>query len=177
MHIILIGFKNSGKTTLGQELSRVLNKSFIDIDDLIIEKYKSIYNNEKPLAQIYKDLGETEFRKMESEIVQKLSLSGSSIIATGGGTILDYNNVAFLKNIGYLFFLDISYAKVLERIYKSNSFTESLFLGVKKSKQNIARIFKSRYKIYKRAADFIVNVDTADQQVVNEVIQLWQATV
>ena len=177
MHIILIGFKNSGKTTLGKRLSRVLQKSFIDIDDLIVEKYKSIYINEKPISQIYQDLGELEFRRMESEIVQGLSLPNSSIIATGGGTILDYSNIVFLKNIGYLFFLDISYSKVLERIYKNESSRE-LFLGVKKNKEYIAPIFELRYKIYQSVADFVIKVDNLNEEIiVNEVIRLWPATV
>ena len=98
MNIILIGFKNSGKTTIGKRLSQILNKNFVDTDDLIIEKYKEIDDNKLSISKIYQNLGNFEFRKIESEVVNRLKLFHNSIIATGGGTVLDPNNLILLKS-------------------------------------------------------------------------------
>jgi shikimate kinase len=178
MHIILIGFKGSGKTTIGRNLAQILGLSLIDTDDLIIKRYQEAYVPEAlSISNIYKDLGDLKFRQVESEIIKELPISNTSIIATGGGTILDCNNVAFFKSIGYSFFLDISYLSLIARMSK-NKIMNNLFLGSRKDEINIMNIFNSRYGIYHSAADFIIKVDDLNESMItNKIIQLWRAIV
>ena len=170
MNIILIGFKSCGKTTIGKKLAKINQKKFIDTDTIIQEKYKREYGSQLSIIEIYKHLGESKFRNIENEAVAGLVLLNNTIIATGGGAILNPDNLILLKRIGCLVFLDVSLTAAINRIYK-DKILDNLFLGTKKSIKNITHIFKSRLNIYRSAADFSVKVDNlTEEMIVNEII-------
>ena len=70
----------SGKTTIARNLSKIINKNYIDTDSIIELKENMTIN------EIFSKLGESHFRKIESEVLQ--SIAKNSIIACGGGIIL-----------------------------------------------------------------------------------------
>ena len=117
MKIYLIGFSCAGKTTIGPLLSHKLNYSFYDLDDMISKKQN------KSIADIFKNEGEQEFRKYESEILAELSeLKESFCTALGGGAFqspknqdMIYHHHQINKNhIHQLYLLD------KEKLYSSN---------------------------------------------------------
>ena len=85
MNIILIGFKNSGKTTVGERLSEILKYDFLDTDRLIEKSYG---NEGKNVSDIYRLEGEERFREIESEITLNLKNPTSYVLSTGGGVVL-----------------------------------------------------------------------------------------
>jgi shikimate kinase len=168
MNIILIGFKSSGKTMTGRRLAKITGKKFFDTDAMIQEKYNNLYYSLLSIIEIYKNLGESKFRDLEEEVLSDLLLVNNAVIASGGGTILKKYNLMLLKRIGYLVYLDISFATVIKRICNN---TNNCFLGVKKGTKSISNIFKSRLNIYKSAANFSVKVDNlTEEMVVNKII-------
>jgi shikimate kinase len=86
MGIVLIGYRGSGKTTVGRLLAQRLNKPFVDVDDLIVERA------EKPIRDIFAEGGEKLFRELEMAAVAQLAGRGETIIAVGGGAILREEN-------------------------------------------------------------------------------------
>ncbi len=78
-NIILIGFKSSGKTTLGKKIAEKTGRHFIDTDDLIAKNNREFYLAVGPIA----------FREIEKEVIRALAEFQNCIIATGGGAILD----------------------------------------------------------------------------------------
>ncbi len=99
-NIVLIGMPASGKTTVGNILAKKMNREFIDTDELIYMRV------EKPISTIFSEYGEKYFRRLESEIIEEVSSKTGVIISTGGGAVLNENNVTSLKKNGKIYFID-----------------------------------------------------------------------
>ena len=93
MKIILIGYMGSGKTTIGKQLSSVLNYKFIDLDQAIENEAQ------QPISEIFSKKGELYFRKKERTILETILTSGANIVlATGGGTPCFGDTMEFMKS-------------------------------------------------------------------------------
>ena len=90
--ISLIGMMGSGKTTIGKELSRMLEYDFIDVDAEIEQTIQ------KSICEIFEKEGEDVFRKIEAKVLQSiLKKSSNVVIATGGGIIAREENRQLLR--------------------------------------------------------------------------------
>lgn len=96
-NIIIIGMPGSGKSSIGRNLAKNLNREFIDIDKEI-EK-----NQNMSIANIFKNYGEQYFRNIEKEMVEKVGKLQGKVISTGGGVIIDSDNYYPLKQNGVIF--------------------------------------------------------------------------
>ena len=99
-NIVLIGMPSSGKSSIGKILAEKLNKEFIDTDQKMVELTNC------SIPQIFEKYGEKEFRKIETTVVKEISMMQGKIIATGGGVILNKENMDALKQNGIRIFLD-----------------------------------------------------------------------
>ena len=81
LNVILIGFKNSGKTTLGKKLAAHLNWPFFDTDEALLEKHKK-----RSIKELYEALGEARFREEEQKMIESISFT-QTVIALGGGSL------------------------------------------------------------------------------------------
>ena len=105
MNIILIGFKNCGKTTIGKILAHTLNYKFIDTDTLLEKYYFQRQGLLLPSYKIHHQEGEMKFRQIEKSAINTLLNVKKTIIATGGGSVLNQENVNFFKKIGKMIYL------------------------------------------------------------------------
>ena len=112
--LILFGFKSCGKTYFGKLLAERLGCTFIDTDDLLID----LYQEKSSVPEIYKLLGEERFRELESKAIQTLAPNRkfSSIIALGGGSVLNPDNVSHLQTIGQFVYLKAPFSTIQTRI-------------------------------------------------------------
>lgn len=110
MNIILIGFKGVGKTTLGRILAEQLEYDFIDTDLLLLKKY-----NMTCITELYKYLGEKEFRQAEQNVINDISCT-KTVIATGGGAYINKVNRIKLHTLGHVINLEISLLTALTRV-------------------------------------------------------------
>ncbi|HYE99476.1 MAG TPA: shikimate kinase [Planctomycetota bacterium] len=102
MNVILIGFRGSGKTTVGRALAERLKREFIDCDEYIERR------TQLSIAEIFSRHGESHFRTLESEALAELSALDGKVIATGGGAVLKYQNMQVFKRNGCrIFFLEV----------------------------------------------------------------------
>ena len=107
-NIVLTGFMASGKTTIGKLLAKKLSRDFYDSDRMIE------YKEGMTVSEIFEKFGETEFRRMENELSKELANFEDSVIALGGGFVLNPENIENLRTNSI-----IVYLKTNEEIIKS----------------------------------------------------------
>ncbi len=151
--IILFGFKSCGKTHFGKLLAHKLNWSFIDTDDLLVD----LYREKKTPHEIHKALGEHEFRKLEDAAIQTLCPESSSVIALGGGSLLNIDNLAHLKSVGKLIYLKSDLSTISRRISQDKI---PSFVNVNNP---LDSIYKKRTQLYESIKTPYVNVHLLDE--------------
>jgi shikimate kinase len=93
MNIILLGYMGSGKTTVGNNISKLLNKNFVDLDSYI-ELKESL-----SISEIFKTKGEVYFRRIEEiHLKNLLSFNSDIVISLGGGTPCYSNNIELINS-------------------------------------------------------------------------------
>jgi len=95
-NIVLIGFMGTGKTAVGRRLAALLNKSFYDSD----QEVENVTGMSIP--QLFSRYGEIRFRSEENLIINKLSRYDNCVIATGGGVVLNGENIRMLREKGVI---------------------------------------------------------------------------
>jgi shikimate kinase len=111
MSIVLIGYRGSGKTTIGRRLAERLARGFVDVDDLIVRKAG------KSIREIFADHGESHFRELESRAVAEAARLGEHVIAMGGGAMLRPENRRAIAGAGHhVIFLKCDAEELLRRI-------------------------------------------------------------
>src|SRR5579871_2400108 len=81
MSIVLIGYRGSGKTTLGRMLAERTGREFVDADDRIVARAG------KSIARIFAEEGETAFRDLETAVLAEILQFPNHVIAVGGGAL------------------------------------------------------------------------------------------
>lgn len=99
LNAVLIGMPSCGKSTLGKELAKALNKPFYDADELFLEKF-----NVSPSDYIL-NFGESAFREKESEVIKEISKKTGVVISTGGGAVERNENLQNLKINGVIIYV------------------------------------------------------------------------
>lgn len=160
-NIILIGFMGTGKSTVGKHLARILEWEFIDTD-LEVEATTGM-----SIPEIFRRHGETRFRSEEALVVQRLLEREKTVIATGGGTILNRENRMILDRMGWVISLYAPIATVLERVGSKND--RPL---LKKSMEEIKLLWQSRQPQYNQA-DYVVDTTDKGIEEVGEEILEW----
>jgi shikimate kinase len=118
MNWILFGFKSCGKTTLGKRVAAALHRPFIDTDRLIEGLYYARTGLTKNFREIFNTVGSDAFRKMETDVLEQLKSTQNTIIALGGGLILDPINAALLAKLGQLVYLKVNKATLKSRMLR-----------------------------------------------------------
>lgn len=149
-NIILCGFMGCGKSTVGKELSKILNTTFVDMDSYIENKAKMT------VAEIFEKYGEGGFRDMEYQACLELSETNNKVIAAGGGTLTFERNVNVLKQNGVIVLIDCSYEVLCQRLAND---TARPLLQCENRNDKIKELLTKRMPIYKSACDLTVNGD------------------
>jgi len=108
-NIVLTGMMGTGKTTVGRYLAERLQIPFYDLDELI--EHESGLN----IPAIFREQGEPVFRALERAVVSRLGQLQGCIIATGGGTIVDPENLRQLMTNGEIICLTAAPERIVER--------------------------------------------------------------
>lgn len=160
-HIILIGLSGSGKTTLGAELANRVNLPFYDLDKEIVK------NVGRSIDEIFAEMGEKTFRQIESKVLGILcSNKIPSVIVTGGGAVLNPQNVEIMKQSGAVIRIKRSPEVILSTLE-----LEGRPL-LKEDPNRIHILAKEREDFYHLAADFTVQNDTTSDEALEALIDL-----
>lgn len=153
----------SGKSTIGKLLAKKLNVQFIDTDE-VLESRTGV-----SVSTIFEIEGEQGFRERESKLIKELQSSKESVIATGGGAILDPVNRHSLNQTGFVVYLKAELSVLYERLKGGRS---RPLLNVGNLKQKLEMILNDRETIYLECADTTIEtgVISADKMV-DEIIK------
>jgi shikimate kinase len=155
MKIILVGFKKSGKTTVGNFLANLVGKKIIDIDELIKKLFTKKYKKNKSIYEIYDFLKEESFRELETLAFEKAANISDAIIATSGGCVVNNKNLEFLKSPKIVIYIKVSKENLYKRIAQGNKtiFQDRFFFEEE---------YEKRKNIYESVADMVIEADMAD---------------
>jgi len=172
MNIVLIGFRGTGKSTVGRLLSKRLERDFIDSDKQIES------STEKTIKSIFEEDGEEGFRKIEADTIAELSKADNKVISAGGGAVLKEDNVRNLKDNGFLVLLEATPEIIHNRIEQDEKTTQQRpSLTDKKPLDEIKHLIEQRDHAYKSAADFTINTSYVScEDIVNEIITIVNKT-
>ncbi|MBI5779200.1 MAG: shikimate kinase [Planctomycetes bacterium] len=152
MNIILVGFRGTGKTSVGELLAREIKWKFVDADQYIEKRYGFM------IAELFEKQGESLFRMLESDVINELCKLDSHVIAAGGGAVLKYKNVKNLKRNGMVFLLEADCDVVYQRIMKDDKAGKTRpRLTRKNMYDEIKSLMEFRVPYYKQAADYTIN--------------------
>ena len=110
MNIVLTGFMAAGKTEISKAIAAMSSYTLYDTDDMIEKKCGMSVN------EIFDTHGEKYFRQIEKEVVREASEFKNAVIATGGGVVLDKENIDVLRNTGIIFNLAPDFSVIRERV-------------------------------------------------------------
>ena len=151
MNVVLIGYRGTGKSTVGKLLAARLHRPLISTDAEIVRRAG------RPVPQIVKECGWEHFRDLETQVCKEVGERDGLIIDTGGGAILRPQNVAALKARGTLFWLTAAVSSIQARI-GDDSQRPSL-TGGRSFLDEIEEVLKEREPLYRAAADFTIPTD------------------
>jgi len=165
-NIILTGFMGTGKTTLGQLLAKKIGYEFIDTDTLIETQIG------QTISDFFQTQGEAAFRKLESELVENLAQKQGLIIVTGGGLVLNPNNVAMLSETGKIICLTASPEEILARVSKQQA-VRPLLQG-QDPLEKISRLLQQRASVYRQFPQFSTS-KLSREELLNRLVRFTQA--
>ncbi|MFQ5815592.1 MAG: shikimate kinase [Candidatus Hydrothermarchaeaceae archaeon] len=109
-NIVLTGFMGSGKSSVGKRIAKRLGMKVVDTDDLIEERMCMSIND------IFAEHGEPYFREVEKNVVREVSDLDNRVIVTGGGVVLDKENIRSLGVKGVIVYLHVTPEEAYERV-------------------------------------------------------------
>jgi len=177
--LILTGFMATGKSSVGPIVARRLGWEFIDSDVMIVARAK------KPVAQIFADDGEAQFRKFEREAVAVLAGDQRrcpqchgpfpSVISTGGGALVDESNCEALKRAGVIICLTARPEVLAARIDRSKTRRPKLTESGKPTLDRVKELMTERADAYARADAQVDTSDLTSDQVAALVLNAFSA--
>ena len=163
-NLIFLGMMGSGKSSIGNLVSKKLDLQFVDIDNLIIE------STGMTISEIFKKKGENYFRNLEEKITIRCLKKIKNVISLGGGGFINAKIRREVLNNHFSFWLNWDDSILIERIKNSKKRP----LVFKLTDQKIRAIIKERSKIYSNA-QFKINCNKLTKtEIVNKVIKIYE---
>ncbi|HEX6726689.1 MAG TPA: shikimate kinase [Nitrospira sp.] len=163
MNVVLIGYRGTGKSTVGKIVAARLGRVLVSTDAEIVKL------SGQTIPDIVEQHGWEYFRDLESKVCQELAGRNGLVIDTGGGAILRPRNVELLKETGRLFWLTASVGTITERIVHDTQ--RPSLTGGKSFVDEIQDVLRERTPKYQAAADYIIETDERSAtQVADEIL-------
>lgn len=146
-NIFLVDMPGAGKTTVGRQLARRLQRKFVDADHEV-EVRAGI-----KIPLIFEQQGEAAFREQEARVIKDLAGQSNLIVATGGGAVLRPENCAAMKAGGLIVYLRVAPRVLYERTRHD---TNRPLLQVANPMMKIEELFTQRDPIYQDVSDLVI---------------------
>jgi shikimate kinase len=162
-NIILVGFMGTGKTVTGRVLAERTGMELVDMDTLIQKRQG------KTIPEIFAQDGEPAFRALERELVQELCRREGIIVSTGGGIVLNPDNIADFSKSGLVVCLNASPETIFQRLEKDTS--RPLLSGDKKGQ--ITTLLEKRWPLYAAITHRVKTDGLTDKQTADRILELY----
>lgn len=164
MNIVLIGYRCCGKTSTGKILAQRLDKKFVDTDELIVEKAGC------SIDEIVSNHGWEYFRKLEADVIKEVSGIDNLVIATGGGVVIQDENITNLKKNGFVVWLNADINIIRKRLIEDTLSDQNRpSLTGDDPSDEIRAVLEEREPLYKGASDVVFDTSKLN---INEVTDL-----
>lgn len=167
MNVILLGYRGSGKTSIGKKLANELWKDFVDLDDKTRARF-----DHQPIADIWQDHGEQAFRDAEAASIRELLETGDDLlIALGGGTLTTQAGKTAVQSADNAtrIYLACDPAVLAQRIADdtTTSAERPSLTGESDPAAEVQKVLAQRDPVYREVADIVFDVThcTIDQAV------------
>lgn len=161
-HVLLIGFMGAGKSTVGRLLAGSLGWPFVDLDHEV-ERRRG-----RSVADIFAQEGESGFRAAETEALRSLAQREPSVVACGGGIVLDPDNRVRLRSLGTVVHLSVTADEVVARCGGRPG--RPLLAGL--DPEGVRDLLDSRRPLYEESADITVPTSSRTPALVAREVEL-----
>lgn len=162
--IFLVGFMASGKSTVGRELAALLDRPFVDLDDMIEA------GAGQSVQSIFADHGEAHFRRLEAAALGEAIAGPPAVVATGGGAPCYQRGLERMRDAGLVVSLDASLDRLLARV--SDPATRPLLA---KPAEELRALYQLRQPIYRQAHAAVRTDEATPREVARRVAGLVHA--
>lgn len=145
--ICLVGMPGGGKSTVGRQLAKRLGWQFADSDSLIEKRIGT------PIHTFFEEFGEARFREMEASAIDEISMLQNTVLATGGGAVLNPQNRQRLHARCQVVYLRSSPEELYRRLRHD---TQRPLLQVSNLLARLRELYQERDPLYREVAHFIV---------------------
>jgi shikimate kinase len=165
LNLYLIGYRCTGKTTVGRWLADRLGWGFVDSDEEIVRTHGMT------IQHVVRAQGWAAFRKKERQALARIVRLDRRVVATGGGVVLDPENVRSMKNTGTVFWLKAT-SEAIRRRMSEDGATRTLrpSLTSRGTDDEVESVLAERTPLYRAAADVGVDTDGRSPEEVGQEI-------
>lgn len=163
-HLYLVGYRGTGKTTVGRLVAEALARPFVDLDEQIETTAGT------SIAVIFADEGEAGFRDRETAALRSRMSVSNSVIATGGGIVLREENRRILQSTGFVVWLQAPAAILWDRIRADAGTAARRPNLTSGGLTEIVELLALRERFYREVADAAVDAGGASPEAVADAI-------
>jgi shikimate kinase len=149
VNCVLIGYRGTGKSTIGRLVAPELGFEYVCLDEEIVGRAGL------PIPGIVERHGWERFRDLESEVVEEFSARGGQVIDAGGGAIVRPRNAERLRAGGVVFLLEAEIADIVARIGSDDQ--RPSLTGTKSFTDEVAEVLEARRSLYREAAHHTID--------------------
>lgn len=163
-NIFLIGFMGSGKSTIAKLLSKETSRELVEMDETIEAEENMTIN------EIFEKYGETYFRDLESQLIERIAQKGGAVVSCGGGAVLREENISNMKKNGLVVYLSATPQTIYERVRHS---TNRPLLNGNMNVEYIQELMEKRLPMYENVTDVVVDVNKKEKtEILEEIVSL-----
>ncbi len=156
MRYFIIGYKSSGKTTIGKKLAGLLQMDFIDLDEMIEKR------TGRTVPDIYSRDGEDEFRKMEWKALNEVVKSDGIVVSTGGGAPCHCDNMAIMEKHGEIIYIKLDDDLLVSRLVKATTDRPIVRNKSREELQHYVKDLRNRCEHYYLQAKYVLDGKNPD---------------
>lgn len=161
-NLIFVGLMGAGKSVIGRLVAHTLGIPFIDTDSEI----ESV--SRMTIAELFAQYGETEFRALETRVVERLLKQGPRVVSTGGGAFINEATRAQIKQGGISIWLKADLDVLWDRVNRRD---HRPLLKTENPRQTLENLMIQRYPIYEQADLTVISGNVRKDVMVDEVLQ------
>jgi shikimate kinase len=163
VNVYLVGMPGSGKSSVGRELARLLNRPFVDLDAEVEAQ------TGRPIPELFESDGEAAFRLAESRALASVARA-HAVVSCGGGVVLDPSNRALLVSSGVVVYLEASLETLRARVGTGDG--RPLLRDGGGGPEVLERLLADREPLYRELARSVVSSEAEPASVAAEIAEV-----
>lgn len=165
VNLYLVGFMGTGKSTVGRAVAQRLGFALVDSDHEIERRQG------RTIPEIFAQDGEPAFRALEREFIEQGHPAERTVVACGGGLVVQPGMLERLRARGVVVCLHASLETVLAR---TSRYRHRPLLEVENPEERIRTLFAAREAIYRRSGTMVLTDGRPLGDIVAHVIRVWR---